>query len=1221
MQTMSRRTHTLLIRIRHRRFLVRRFAQSQIAHLHRATSGLCAQHTWFLVPRIFRRRRPLLCRRSPLGVFWRLHARPPRFPSLPSAECLERRRLALQFLLRLPSPRTEAQDYVVEKNPGPALPKSSGKKSCFERKVTCLERKDAVDDPPPLPPVTQASQATDASQRSEVRMERLTAEPISDWLALLPLLDQHGRVAATVKHKGRIVRWYFMRSQMQHSFHVADDRNRWKDTIPPEEYPGELLGAVPAPAENLPLSLSVALLPQRLREEFDQLEQLLDDETTQIYEAEQKAFNSVKRTFRQRLRDIDMRTKASATESQKRSREETTRGQDDDPQPRVRICDPYAPVTVPDFDASPDPAATISAIDGETDSYTPEAPFRRFRLWTKVPRYAEKHFAQAVLETWHKDGFQGLMSLPAQVLRKGSKRTVLRQIIRRTPDDAVPPPRLAPDRSDRDRLLRKTKELCADGHARRAAATLRRVPLPAAAPSAILEALKKLHPPGRSPLLPELRVPPVAIFADPETLIAIVRKHATGSSAGPSGWTFDLIAQVLKHAPEFADALAEIVSAILNGVETSTALFECILVAVGKTGKVVNGNLARELRPIAMGEVFVKLAELYALKIVCETGGLGLSSCQFGCGFPGGAERVVHELRKRVAAGQTLISFDCCNAFNTIDRSAIRAAAEKFPLFAALFNQEYSHPTRLLSQWGNLLSVSGVRQGSALSAALFCLALDPVLRDVRFLFPEVEIFAYMDDVTFSSPDIAILEKAATFFAERLRTIDLQINCDKSVVVSTTARPEMFPTDSIVQRFHFARAAKILGAPIGSPEDSKEILKGMFEKMNVVFDRLEEMISLEDLRPTAYSVLKNCAATKALYVTRVSDPEISAPFLRDFDDKCVSAFGKISGGHIQHDAERAFVCLPLGAGGAGITDLAPIAKDLYKASRDGTTSSPIRRLRDSVLAELVDSDPFLKRVRESNCLPHASRWLLECCAFDWPHGSFAGALRQRCSLIPAEFCEGDEGRATYDCPWCHSVFTRAEWPQHVTFCHSAKGSASRNRKHRAIGDSMARELASSGGSLAVRLEPREYASQRCMRCKRSFTTELEHVGCPGRTTRSGPDISIEQPWRTDVLDFTVVHSCSQANTHKTYPVLAKEVSEKKNAKYLSHALARGEAFACVPIFASTGILKETFTTLAQIFAGSDVDVPHMALACQVAVARGNGLANSAAKELTVKQDRN
>ena len=124
---------------------------------------------------------------------------------------------------------------------------------------------------------------------------------------------------------------------------------------------------------------------------------------------------------------------------------------------------------------------------------------------------------------------------------------------------------------------------------------------------------------------------------------------------------------------------------------------------------------------------------------------------QFGVAVKNGVETVSWSVR--VYADQALEN-DCIyqndakNAFNTIGRDPIRELLSLyFPQFLPFFDLCYSRFGQLriwredLREWHWIDSCTGVQQGDPLGPFLFCLALQPVLRELCIRFPGWSILA------------------------------------------------------------------------------------------------------------------------------------------------------------------------------------------------------------------------------------------------------------------------------------------------------------------------------------------------------------------------------------------------------------------------------------------------------------------------------------------------
>ena len=147
---------------------------------------------------------------------------------------------------------------------------------------------------------------------------------------------------------------------------------------------------------------------------------------------------------------------------------------------------------------------------------------------------------------------------------------------------------------------------------------------------------------------------------------------------------------------------------------------------------------------------------------------------------------VHHEARK------WLILTDCSNAFNTVKRTAVLAEAvtcvPALTLFIAKCHGERPAPVFFQMDSGerrNIKCSSGMQQGDAMRPALFCMPLLPGLKRIREEFEPrgVEAFAYLDDISISTPEITpYTVRVVLFLQHELCEIGIVINPSKTVVL-------------------------------------------------------------------------------------------------------------------------------------------------------------------------------------------------------------------------------------------------------------------------------------------------------------------------------------------------------------------------------------------------------------------------------------------------------
>ncbi|KAL0222844.1 hypothetical protein P9112_002234 [Eukaryota sp. TZLM1-RC] len=129
-----------------------------------------------------------------------------------------------------------------------------------------------------------------------------------------------------------------------------------------------------------------------------------------------------------------------------------------------------------------------------------------------------------------------------------------------------------------------------------------------------------------------------------------------------------------------------------------------------------------------------------------------------------------------------IFNLDFKNAFNSVSRSSILPLLQKhFPEVESFFYSFYGKSSTLVYENFDLLSSSGVKQGYPLGPFFFCLAIHPLMCELKEKFPEIDIVAYMDDFSVIAP-ITILKQIATFIQQRYEDIGLSLNISKYLII-------------------------------------------------------------------------------------------------------------------------------------------------------------------------------------------------------------------------------------------------------------------------------------------------------------------------------------------------------------------------------------------------------------------------------------------------------
>ena len=192
-------------------------------------------------------------------------------------------------------------------------------------------------------------------------------------------------------------------------------------------------------------------------------------------------------------------------------------------------------------------------------------------------------------------------------------------------------------------------------------------------------------------------------------------------------------------------------------------------------------------RPIAITEVFLRLAGRVAITLLPDSSTLFPSHIQLGCGTPGGVQTALHQLQAALQSGRSmshlLLAIDLENAFNSRDRSRIAELLYSNPKWAPvqrLFNFIYKTTSDLHLPDGSIYkSQNGVLQGEILSASAFAASVDPIYSATKEAGgPLVTIKAILDDLTLVGC-IGDLQNCWVTFNELCAKEEIKIRVDKT----------------------------------------------------------------------------------------------------------------------------------------------------------------------------------------------------------------------------------------------------------------------------------------------------------------------------------------------------------------------------------------------------------------------------------------------------------
>ena len=345
------------------------------------------------------------------------------------------------------------------------------------------------------------------------------------------------------------------------------------------------------------------------------------------------------------------------------------------------------------------------------------------------------------------------------------------------------------------------------------------------------------------------------------------------------------------------------------------------------------------VRPIAIGEVFLKLACMHAgLTTKDKLADWLERNGQFGCST-GGPEVVANVMQARLADKRRpmlAINFDVKNAFNCMDRAHVIRQADKCDALK---------PARRLVHWAyggeptplwvkgpddkvvaRLSSSQGVRQGDYFGSQLFCTGLDSVLENVVQVFPSImtdNVLAYADDSYLlfdaASPHVAAV---CARFVDELRAIGCDVNLNKTQGLYFHDTPLPPTTTDWLERNHVkleTRAAKVVGAPIGRDVAAMQALAEECARRHDEFFRLLCHNSMP--AQEALLLLRVCGLPRFSFMLRVTSQEVHLPASKVFDQKMRHTLLNILGLDAEDFTSKmgARSRLPLSKGGFGLRE--------------------------------------------------------------------------------------------------------------------------------------------------------------------------------------------------------------------------------------------------------------------------------------------------------------
>ena len=437
-----------------------------------------------------------------------------------------------------------------------------------------------------------------------------------------------------------------------------------------------------------------------------------------------------------------------------------------------------------------------------------------------------------------------------------------------------------------------------------------------------------------------------------------MRDSDTAAASGPSGFGSNFLS-VLATDVQCVHAMALLTQRIVNNTLPSavrTVLTTCIVVSLGKD----DGGR----RPLAIGDMFYRLASRYALSLVSRQAQTALAPHQFGIGQPDGCTQIVQSVQHLLTCApdearqpqqgwrpKACLSVDVKNAFNTVDRAVMLRAMYALPQLRACWRMVafgYEQPSLLLMQCDDSVdsdeavmeSQTGVRQGDPLAALLFSVAMHSVYESMAGTVSG-GCFAYVDD----SNAVGTLEECwATWTAVQavLQPLGLQVNAVKCELTCFYQDGLNNAGDeAALAAFHAAglrvnrQSVKILGCVVACDDQTiSDALRSDARHSDVHAAAFRRVPLLK--RQTAMLALQRLDGVVLTSRLRAMPPSATAEHAAAYDEQVLAAARRLTGVTAANGAAYdEQLCSPLAHGGFGLAAAASIAPAAYLAGVEST----------------------------------------------------------------------------------------------------------------------------------------------------------------------------------------------------------------------------------------------------------------------------------------------
>ena len=305
-----------------------------------------------------------------------------------------------------------------------------------------------------------------------------------------------------------------------------------------------------------------------------------------------------------------------------------------------------------------------------------------------------------------------------------------------------------------------------------------------------------------------------------------------------------------------------------------------------------------DIRPIAVGELFVKLAARYCFDLSAPHFPGHFEPVQLAVGSPNGCERAMQIIQARIESDPTgliAIHIDFANAYNAVDRAAMLESVFSDPNMRHLW-RAYSFiygasSTLVIRDRGAIVdtisSEQGGKQGCVLAGLGFAHVFQPVYAAALAAFPSITARAIVDDFSMVGPAADVF-KAYDLILTAADRLNVTVNTTTTVVQQAAGAPSSLTTQEASARHLNVVCGNVgyLGGYVGVDD---EAASEWLEKELLSLSPISRAINDPKLPiATAIQLTKVCELAKPIFLARSLPFRVTQLPLTELDDKVMSA---------------------------------------------------------------------------------------------------------------------------------------------------------------------------------------------------------------------------------------------------------------------------------------------------------------------------------------------